>query len=696
MIFRNTRFSTLLPFTVFMTSLTPVTQLQAADTSDTLIMAPVKVEADLRGTESDNLAASHTIIDAQTLQEKGTSHFDDLLLQTPNVNFSGQSSRARHIQIRGMGELDDYTGAPNPSVGMSIDGIDFSGIGMTANLFDVKQVEVLRGAQSSRYGNSAIAGLIHIQSKDPTPYRESRIETTVGTDQLREIGLVTSGPFSSAEDSGQYRIAVQKHVSDGFMKNDYLNRTDTNGKDELNVRGKLRFFPSETSQLDVTLLHANLDNGYDAWSLDNTFTTHSDEPGKDTQKSNAGAIKYQWFGDKMTLVSITTLGQSDMTYSYDGDWAYNGYHSTGDNTFFYQNLKDRQNLSQEIRLISEPQAKLFNDTTDWLIGAYIAQMDESNHTTDNYGTDLSSDYQVIKTAGFGQLDTQVAENTTLSTGLRVEQHQAQYDNNNAESYRPSDSMVGANISLTQHFSPQRSAYITVSQGYKAGGVNTGLAIAEKALRNFDSETVINTEIGYQAKAFDNTLSTHIALFHMNRSQPQFEGYTYVGTNYVYYTENFDSATNSGLEVDLKWQMTPKWQLFSTLGLLNTTVKGTSASGAFSISNRDQAHAPNYQATIGTHYRHPTGYFARLEATAVDAFYFDTPHSQKSQPYQLVNARIGYQTKQWEVALWAKNLTDERYATRGFYFANEPTWSITEQYIRLGNPRQIGLTASMNF
>ncbi|NCN66482.1 MAG: TonB-dependent receptor, partial [Piscirickettsiaceae bacterium CG_4_9_14_3_um_filter_43_564] len=222
-----------LSFTLIIAGLSPLTISQASDTSTPLVMAPVIVESSLRASQSDDLAASHSIINAQTLLEKGASHFDDILLQTPNVNFSGQSSRARHIQIRGIGELDDYTGAPNPSVGVSIDNIDFSGIGMTANLFDVKQVEVLRGPQSSRYGNSALAGLIHIQSNDPTPYRENRIETTIGTDQLREVGLMTSGPFSSAKDSGQYRIAIQKHLSDGFMKNDYLNRTDTNGKDEL-------------------------------------------------------------------------------------------------------------------------------------------------------------------------------------------------------------------------------------------------------------------------------------------------------------------------------------------------------------------------------------------------------------------------------------------------------------------------------
>ena len=65
-------------------------------------------------------------------------------------------------------KLDNYTGegAPNFSVGYLIDGIDFSGIGMAGMLFDVQQIEVFRGPQSSIYGPNAMAGLINISTTD--------------------------------------------------------------------------------------------------------------------------------------------------------------------------------------------------------------------------------------------------------------------------------------------------------------------------------------------------------------------------------------------------------------------------------------------------------------------------------------------------------------------------------------------------
>ncbi|OYZ42534.1 MAG: hypothetical protein B7Y18_00535, partial [Thiotrichales bacterium 24-47-4] len=98
--------------------------------AQTTSLAPITVSADLRQSTDQNLAASTTIKTQTELQDQGATHFGDILLQTPNVNYSGQSSRPRHIQIRGMGERDEYTGAPNASVGFAIDGIDFSGIGM--------------------------------------------------------------------------------------------------------------------------------------------------------------------------------------------------------------------------------------------------------------------------------------------------------------------------------------------------------------------------------------------------------------------------------------------------------------------------------------------------------------------------------------------------------------------------------------
>src|SRR6185295_4414123 len=127
----------------------------------------------LRDQNIQQVPASVTVLDAGALQRLGQQHFEDVLAQVPNLNWAGGTSRPRYFQIRGIGEREQYEGAPNPSVGFLIDDVDFSGIGMAATLFDVSQVEVLRGPQGTRLGANALAGLISIHSQDPstTPTR---------------------------------------------------------------------------------------------------------------------------------------------------------------------------------------------------------------------------------------------------------------------------------------------------------------------------------------------------------------------------------------------------------------------------------------------------------------------------------------------------------------------------------------------
>ena len=115
-----------------------------------------------------------------------------------------------------------------------------------------------------------------------------------------------------------------------------------------------------------------------------------------------------------------------------------------------------------------------------------------------------------------------------------------------------------------------------------------------------------------------------------------------------------------------------------------------------LNGREQAHAPNYSFALGGRYSHPSGFFARIDVTARDEFFFDVSHDKTSQAYELVNARLGFETSRWSAQLWARNLFDTDYAVRGFFFGNEPPDFTPALYTRFGDPRQIGISVDISF
>ncbi|MDZ7644242.1 MAG: hypothetical protein U5K76_08580 [Woeseiaceae bacterium] len=78
------------------------------------------------------------------------------------------------------------------------------------------------------------------------------------------------------------------------------------------------------------------------------------------------------------------------------------------------------------------------------------------------------------------------------------------------------------------------------------------------------------------------------------------------------------------------------------------------------------------------------------------YFFDVSHDQRSSAYELANVRVGFEGDRWSVEGWGRNVFDERYAVRGFYFGNEPPDFPNELYIRQGDPRQFGVTFDLYF
>ena len=156
----------------------------------------------------------------------------------------------------------------------------------------------------------------------------------------------------------------------------------------------------------------------------------------------------------------------------------------------------------------------------------------------------------------------------------------------------------------------------------------------------------------------------------------------------------------------RWQLTPALALSASLGLLDTEIRQFSLVDRLdgvpgfedlqSLPGRAFAHAPEYSFNLAADWSLAAGWFARLAVWGRDTFYFDYGHDQTSAAFQVVDLRVGRAWGRWELSAWARNLFDEEYAVRGFYFGNEPPDFPNRLYLRLADPRHLGITLKYRY
>ena len=684
----------------------------AADDS----LEEIVVTAGLRSSSVADLPQSVTVLDQGTLRGAGVQHFEDVLGLIPDLNWAGGTSRPRFFQLRGVGEVEQYQGAPNPSVGFLIDDIDFSGVGMPATLFDTRQIEVLRGPQGTAYGANALAGLISVRTVDPGNEFELNSEVTAADYDTRAASLAVGDGFAGG--SAGWRLAAQQYLSDGFRHNAYLNRNSTNGYDEGTLRGKLRWQLTDSLRADLTLMHVNIDNGYDGWSIYNTYTTYSNQPGRDAQLSNGAALRLvdsiQGVGE---LRSVTSAANSKITYSFDGDWGNDPFWAATTGVapydYFQSDDRNRRTLAEDLRLTGDPSRALFGRVR-WLAGVYVLRLTESDNQTFVWNafdagpggtpgagsSGLQSKYSATNVALYGSLDASLGPRTTLSGGLRLEQRQAHYaDSADVQTPFPNQTnhMIGGNLSWELRMDDGKHLYATLARGYKGGGFNIGSQILSEQ-RSFGPETLWSIETGLKYAPPDRALQLQTDVFYMRRQNMQ----VYLSQqlepsnplDYVFYTQNASNGENYGFEGEAAYRLDDRWQVSGSASFLRTRYVGVSGSFAsLGIDGRAQPFAPSYKLSAAVEYRHPAGWFARLDASALGSFYYYTSDAQASSAYHLENVRVGYSRGPWTTSLWVRNLFDARYAPQGFYFGLIPPNFPTQAFLQQGDPRQVGITVN---
>jgi len=693
-------------------------------TSENDNIEKITVLGDYRKVNVQNTPSSLSVLTQEDISLRSAQNLEEVVGAVANVNFSGGSQRARYYQIRGIGERSQFQEPINASVGLVVDDIDFSGIGSIASTFDIAQIELFRGPQGTRFGATALAGLIYMTSNAPSDEFESSVRFSAGNYNSVGAGLVISGP---ASEKVNYRFSAEQYNSDGFIENTYLGKDDTNNRDETSLRGKLAIEASDDLTIDLALLYFDFDNGYDAFSLDNNRKTFSDQPGFDQQETTAMSAKFTYSGLKgFDVISTFSHANSDLAYGYDEDWAYGEYEWRADDwdngiynpdpcitptgcladvdgyssTDHY--LRDKNNSTAEVRFVSQPDANIFEGTTSWVAGIYAKQEEENLQRQYTYlDSDYTSTYEVDTFAVFAQFDTQINEKLTLTTGLRFEHRNTGYKNSDSVVKLVDDNMVGGKAVLSYQVDASAMVYASVNRGYKAGSVNSSGTLSEE-LRSFEPEYLWNYELGYKVSLLDDRAYVRAAVFYMDRDDIQISSYHLDtrqngSSEFISYWDNAAQGYNQGIEVEAAWSISDNVEVYGSLGLLDTEFSGYLDEDGNVEPDRDQAHAPNYQFNFGLNYFINEQWQFNLSVDGKDAFYFSDSHDEKSDSLALLHGSVSYFAEDWQVKLWARNILNEEYQVRGFYFGNDPRDGYTDKpYYHYGEPAVFGLTFDYNF
>jgi outer membrane receptor protein involved in Fe transport len=678
------------------------------------------VHAGLSDESLQKVASSVTVINGDHIRETGADHFQSLTEQIPNLNWAGGTSRPRYFQIRGIGERSHYfgEGPPNFSVGFVMDDMDLSGLGMVGLLYDMDQIEVFKGPQSSIYGPNAMAGLICMRSTNPTDQFEMKSSTSFGSDNHYGGTSVMNVRFIK---NMNMRLTGVYNYSDGFRENVSQNITDSNKREEAFSRMKLSYDPIDRLSILATIIYTELDNGYDVWVPDNNtdFKTYSNDKGEDSQRTYGYSLRAQFeASENLNITSITSFTETDLVHAYDGDWADSAYwHETHDfdpavegwaYEFYDKNERNRANLSQEIRL----------SMGSIILGGYfkhlIEQDEAKGYLFGGVATDAISHYDFQAIAGYAQYGLDLTSSLKLKANVRFENNSIIYDgsyqgfNDYWEKiflppihFNIDHSMLGYRAALHYLKDEYTSFYGSLSQGYKSGGVNQQPYLSDIS-RPYEPEFIQNFEIGL--KHTTDICQTQLSAFYSLRkdqqvslSSQQVEGDP---NSFLFYTANAGSGSIQGFEWETNYQILSRISLNTSLGYLDTwidkfTYQENSEMEGYG-GDREMAMSPKVTGSIGVHFKNISGFFGLVQMSFKDEYYFSDSHNQKSKPYTLLNINIGKSFGKTMVKLWIRNALDERYTTRGFYFGLIPPTYKDQLWKSYGDPRQIGVTIDYTF
>ncbi|HAK80339.1 MAG TPA: TonB-dependent receptor [Runella sp.] len=687
---------------VEITNTTIALEVTLSDNTQTLgevVITADKVEANLQKTP---LAV--TSLNAKQLEEYRVWTINDLTALAPST-FTvehGNSTGSSFLNIRGsMGFSNDQ------AVATYVDGIyQFDYFSAPLNFSNIERVEILRGPQGTLYGRNAFGGVLNVITKRPNNKTSGFAEIDLGNYGQQRYSVGFNAPL--IKDKLFVNAGFQSNGRGAIYDNPTLNTKDFDKHNAYIGNVNLKYIVSDKWTIDLnTRYESNKDKGAYPWSATdsiaraNPYTVYGnwDNTERRTNFNTSAAVKY--FGNNFNFTSITSFVDYHIWLPGRFDFDFSPAELISFTTWSKQNQ-----WTQELRFSSPANTS----TLKWTVGSFLFGEKSKNSSTTYFDKDYAlfdpnAPYSSIGNgkrnaygvAFFGQATYAVTPKFDITVGARYDIERRELTQNSAfekggvvmplttdSTAKKTFNAFTPKVILSQKLTENSMIYGSYAKGFRVGGFNFGNA----ANPTYNPEKSDNYEVGVKNTFLNNRLKINLTAFYFQQKDQQVST-SQDGINYA--TLNVGDMDNYGLELEASALPVKNLQIDWTASTSHSEYKkldlfDAASNTVINYKGNKAINNPALQSMLAVQYGLPLSKsaqnlkaFVRGELRYIGEYQLDFVNAYHQDAYSVINARAGVTSNHFDVAIWARNLSDVRYMAFGYgsYMMGTPRmWGIT--------------------
>ncbi|WP_395342296.1 TonB-dependent receptor [Ningiella sp. W23] len=595
----------------------------------------------------------------------GADTLATLFEQTPNVTLTGEGNQGptiRGINTSGiLTSLESFFGGSQPRTTVQIDGRqltfnEFVYSGESA--WDIEQVEIFRGPQTTTQGRNAISGAVFISTANPNHNEaEARVRLIGGQESTQQLSAAYSAPIGDGDFA--FRVSADYRKADSYISilgvpNDFTEDVDL--KETLNFRAKLGYQPQANDALDALFTFTHTDTRRPQTdSVDAPFESlNRTNPGISIFETKANSaiadVSYE-LSDSLTLsniLTVTSISSERLVTLGQGNA-----------------LIDNDEVTNELLLHYDNSGSLTA-----IGGVYLSQIDtDESLNLDAFGLGIGDFTETRKSVGIFAEASYNVDDVIITLGGRFQRDSQDRDGGFADiipvDFDDSFDAFLPKLEVAYALDSNQRIGVSTERGFNAGGFTFNFDTF--STETFDEESLTNFEGFYRGALLNNKLNVNANVFYSDFDDMQIATLVDLGDDFFANVfSNVKSAKSVGLEIDLNYQASDQLSWNLGLGLANTEIQANSNAGAVIQGNEFQR-SPDVTAIAGSIWRPIDNLSLSAFARYSDGYYSDDANltANRTESFTVIDLQASYQVNNVRVFIDVTNAFDEFYTVSVF-------------------------------